>query len=619
MVMFVAEKPNFFLEVTQLLDKTMGFTVNLLLGYFILISGFPPIQVSIFFALLFCNFFYSVYIKKKFRFYKIMNEIRILNNSIFIISFIATSANLNGLWLAALPFFFGISNATFKLKYSVFINTLLATSILLIYYLKGTPFIDLILIAIVYITILSIIFVLVPFLQSKIIELEDEITKRIEAESHIKQLAFFDQLTGLQNRTSLLYLLEKEMAHSKRRGQNIGLLYLDLDDFKKYNDFYGHDGGDRVLQFISRELQGILRKGDITARMGGDEFIILLRDIKSRESNVIIAKKIIDHLRNTPLDLGGKLINIQVSIGCSFFPEDTSDRDELIKFADLAMYEAKKTGKNNFADFKKELAFNIEIKRNLERELSNAVQKNEFIIFYQPKFDLHRVIVGFEALMRWQSPAKGLISPLEFIPILEESGKIIEIGYWIINNVSEQLNEHEKKGIYKPISVNISPIQFENDAFISFLEEMISSGKIAPELLILEITENTLIKNLHNTRDVLIRLSNHGIKISLDDFGTGYSSLSQLSFLPINELKIDKTFINGMLEKKEIQTTIKTIIQLASKLHMNVVAEGVETLEQLEYLISLGCDLFQGYFFSKPLPPEQLFIFLEEKDKIPQT
>lgn len=619
MVMFVAEKPNFFLEVTQLLDKTMGFTVNLLLGYFILISGFPPIQVLIFFALLFCNFFYSVYIKKKFRFYKIMNEIRILNNSIFIISFIATSANLNGLWLAALPFFFGISNATFKLKYSVFINTLLATSILLIYYLKGTPFIDLILIAIVYITILSIIFVLVPFLQSKIIELEDEITKRIEAESHIKQLAFFDQLTGLQNRTSLLYFLEKEMAHSKRRGQNIGLLYLDLDDFKKYNDFYGHDGGDRVLQFISRELQGILRKGDITARMGGDEFIILLRDIKSRESNVIIAKKIIDHLKNTPLDLGGKLINIQVSIGCSFFPEDTSDRDELIKFADLAMYEAKKTGKNNFADFKKELAFNIEIKRNLERELSNAVQKNEFIIFYQPKFDLHRVIVGFEALMRWQSPAKGLISPLEFIPILEESGKIIEIGYWIINNVSEQLNEHEKKGIYKPISVNISPIQFENDAFISFLEEMISSGKIAPELLILEITENTLIKNLHNTRDVLIRLSNHGIKISLDDFGTGYSSLSQLSFLPINELKIDKTFINGMLEKKEIQTTIKTIIQLASKLHMNVVAEGVETLEQLEYLISLGCDLFQGYFFSKPLPPEQLFIFLEEKDKIPQT
>lgn len=432
-------------------------------------------------------------------------------------------------------------------------------------------------------------------------------TKRIQ--NKIRYLAYNDSLTGLPNR--IVFMEGLREAITKNKEKKCAVIVVDVDDFKIINDILGHDYGDEVLKNIAFTLKNSLPQNGIMARTSGDEFLILLNDVKDSIDISKLCDKILNNFK-FPLIVNDNRIYTSVSMGIAMFPEDAETSKELLRNSDTAMYKAKNSGKNTYNFFNKEMTETIIRKAAIEKYIREAISKEELQIYYQPQIDAksHR-IKGFEALIRWKSVQLGWVSPNEFIPIIEENGMIIDIGKWIIEEVCRQNEEWKKKGYkYETIAINISPIQLHHHNFIEELEQCMANYRIDAKDIEIEITENILM-NIHDRNiEVLKRLRDMKFNIALDDFGTGYSSLSYLRVMPINKLKIDKSFIDYIETDNNNRDITEGIIELSHKMGMQVVAEGVENESQLSILKDMNCDSIQGYYFSKPLPKEQAEQFL---------
>jgi diguanylate cyclase (GGDEF)-like protein len=445
------------------------------------------------------------------------------------------------------------------------------------------------------------------------------------AEEEIRILAFYDGLTGLANRMLFLDRLNQEISKAKRYKQHFALLFLDLDQFKRINDLYGHHVGDLLLKNISETLQKCLRNSDtasriskdesetIIARFGGDEFIILLPDIHDAENTAKVANRILHQIPAT-YNLDGHEVSITTSIGISMFPADGEQPDLLLRYADSAMYHAKDTGRNNYQFYKESLNAAVSERFNIEKDLRKALERDEFLLYYQPQLNLAtRKIVGAEALIRWIHPQKGMIPPDKFIPIAEESGIIIDINKWVIHTACKQNKKWEKLG-FPPvrIAVNLSGYQLATQDIIETIKDALQSYNLDPSNLEVEITENILMQEEAESVNILNQMKDLKLRIALDDFGTGYSSLSYLTSFPVDVIKIDRSFVMGCTEQKNNLIIIRAIIAMGHSLGMKIVAEGIETEEQLKLMTEYGVDEAQGYYFKPPVSPEDFVKLLEK-------
>lgn len=418
-------------------------------------------------------------------------------------------------------------------------------------------------------------------------------------------MARTDSLSGLANRNSLQEFLDRLIPTAKRKKEEFAFLFLDLDHFKTINDSLGHNIGDELLQKISGILKKVLRPNDFIARVGGDEFVLIIQDYKSNLELTNIIKRVQKQL-SKPWVIQTHPVETTCSIGIAIFPQDGKDQISLMKSADIAMYEAKKHGRNQYHFFTKELNDKLLKIINLNKQMRIALKNGDYQLFYQPKVCLKdSKIIGVEALIRWIDKEKGFISPSDFIPLAEENDFIIELGDWIVEEALNQYLDWKNKGIDIVMSINISAKQFLQNRFAENLIEKINSKKIEPNRIILELTEYILIDQNNSVYSTLRKLNEFGVSISLDDFGTGYSSLSYLKKYPIDYLKIDKSFIDDSCNSQG-KVFIETIVKMGQTLNMKIVAEGVEMQEQVEYLKSISCNLYQGYYFSKPIKAKEL-------------
>ncbi len=442
----------------------------------------------------------------------------------------------------------------------------------------------------------------------------NENLQRISQEQ-IKKLAYYDTLTGFSNRDFFKELFNQAIVNAKENNKLMGVLYFDLDNFKQINDVFGHDAGDELLRHAAKNIQKCaldlekngLQSNAILARLGGDEFIIVLNNIADVEDAKRVADQIIK-LSYKPYTTKGKEIVVSASIGIALYPIHGESSDELMKKADIAMYFSKQHEKGGYTVFNEKMNTVLINKIGIENDLRKAVERNELVLFYQPQFQLSQnTIVGFEALLRWNHPTKGFLSPDEFIPIAENTGLIIAIGAWVIQEACRQCQEWHMNGFEGVrVSVNISPRQFSDANLIAVIKNALNDTGLDPRYLDIELTEGMIMLNDQKTLDLLHKFKEIGVKISIDDFGTGYSSLRYLSQYPIDILKIDKTFISYVNENKKNATVTKAIIDLSHNLNLSVIAEGVETIEQLNYLKINGCDIIQGYIISRPLPNKEI-------------
>jgi len=425
--------------------------------------------------------------------------------------------------------------------------------------------------------------------------------RRVEA--IIRHQASHDQLTGLANRLLFNERLSLALANAHQNAEMLAVIFLDLDRFKNVNDTLGHPVGDLLLQGVSRRLTNCLRVGDSIARWGGDEFTVLLYNINSPEEATLICQKIIQSL-SSPFDFDGLELYTKASLGIALAPYDGEDAETLLKNADAAMYKAKQRGRNNYQFYTRAIGSKVSEELNLENQLYKALKKSEFVLHYQPQINLNTgKIVGMEALVRWQHPERGLIFPDRFIPLAEETGFICKIDEWVMRAACLQNREWQLLGLPPMrIAVNLSCRQFLQPNTVQTIAEILSETELNPEYLEIEITETIAMTDVNFTVSVLQHLQEMGIHISLDDFGTGYSSLWSLKNLPLNNLKIDKSFVADLQEGSSGATIVKVAIALGQGLNIQVIAEGVETAEQLAFLQSLHCEIGQGYFFSKPIP-----------------
>ncbi len=451
-----------------------------------------------------------------------------------------------------------------------------------------------------------------------------DITDRRLTQERLSFLANFDSLTGLPNRVLFRDRLAQAMARAKRSGAPMALMFLDLDNFKVINDSLGHAVGDELLREVAERLKGCLRQVDQVARgggeeaftvsrLGGDEFTVIAEQLASAEDAALIARRILDALE-AEVELRGQEVHVSASIGISMFPSDDSDLDGLVRHTDMAMYRAKAMGRGTFAFYSTELSAEVAARLQLESQLRRALERQEFVLYYQPKADLQTgQVSGVEALMRWHAPGRGLVQPDRFIRVLEDSGLILPVGAWAIRTACAQLAAWDKAGL-PPLSlaVNLSARQFRQPYLARFIEDTISEAGIDPTRLELELTESLLMEDNEATRSVLTALANLGVRVAMDDFGTGHSSLSYLKRFDIDTLKIDRSFVAALPEDPEDNAIATAIVALGRSLHMKVVAEGVETTAQAECLRDMGCDEFQGYLLSRPLAPE---IFVEWLDQ----
>lgn len=438
-----------------------------------------------------------------------------------------------------------------------------------------------------------------------------DITARKKAEEDLRILANFDPLTGLPNRTLFQDRLNHGIAKAHRADSIVALFFLDLDRFKHINDSMGHHIGDLLLKAVAHRLQGTIREGDTVARLGGDEFTIILEGVAKIKAATVIAEKILIAFQ-TPFLLDDKTLIVSPSIGISIYPDDALDATSLIKYADTAMYHAKSLGRNNFQFYTEKLNQYATRHVQLEASLKQAIQENELYLAYQPKFDIAtQEIVGFEALLRWESPSLGAISPVEFIPLAEETGFINQIGHWAINQACYQLAKwHDMGFIEVSIAVNLSARQLQAD-IISTIEVALAVSGLPASALELELTESMIMGNPQESVAILSQLKSLGLTIAVDDFGTGYSSLSYLKRFPIDTLKIDREFVRDITEDPDDAAITTAIIALAHSLELNVVAEGVETQAQLDFLLQQGCDQVQGFLLSRPLSPKDCLALLK--------
>ncbi len=445
------------------------------------------------------------------------------------------------------------------------------------------------------------------------------INARKKAEVEIRKLAFYDPLTNLPNRRLLIDRLKHEINAAKRHNSIGAILFFDLDHFKNLNDSLGHDAGDELLVQIARRLLHQLRSEDTAARLGGDEFVILLTNLSTNQDYAILKIRKVTEKIHLALQeiyyLKGHEYHLSISIGITLFPQPGQKVNDLLKQADTALYRAKSKGRNNYQFFRQEMQEAAHNRLLIEKELHTALSSHQLSLYYQPQINAEGQLVGAETLIRWFHPEKGLITPNQFIPVAEESGLILKLGQWILDHAFAQMKLWQQTHVLKPeqkLSINISPKQFRQENFVREITELLHHHDISADLFIFEITENLFLYEIDETIDKMQQLKKLGVSFSIDDFGTGYSSLAYLKRLPLTELKIDKTFINDLDIDNNDQVIIETIIAMAKHMQLRVIAEGVETSNQLNFLLRHGCYHYQGYYFSKPLDHEAFQSYLTQ-------
>jgi diguanylate cyclase (GGDEF)-like protein/PAS domain S-box-containing protein len=437
-------------------------------------------------------------------------------------------------------------------------------------------------------------------------------------ERKLWQMAHLDSLSGLANRALFEQRLLQEIFAAKRSGQFGAVIFLDLDDFKKINDSLGHKYGDKVLQEVAKRLQTILRTEDTVARLGGDEFIILLSGLTHNLDDAekmagSVAQKVLDTLLQVYL-IDSQELQISASLGITLFSTAFDESTEkLLSQADIAMYAAKTEGKSTFSFYHPGMQEQANKRLSIETELRFALQNDQIILFYQPQYGSGHQLLGFEALVRWQHPEKGMISPDDFLPIAEETGLIIELGERILYLACHQLAAWHSQGFEVPhLAINISPVQFNHFNFVESVISALELTGVNPYAVMLEITESLIIKDVNEVIEKMRLLKQRGIRFSIDDFGTGYSSLAYLQRMPIDQLKIDRSFVQDITRNENDAALVNAIIAMAGSLKLDIIAEGVETFEQVDHLVGCGCNAFQGYWFSRPLPGAEVLAKLDK-------
>lgn len=440
----------------------------------------------------------------------------------------------------------------------------------------------------------------------------EDISAQKNAENEIERRKYTDTLTGVANRYAYLQRMETLLQSSANREYHHAVLFLDLDRFKQVNDTLGHSIADEMLISVTQRIQSVLKNKDIVARYGGDEFIITITNIHHMQEAVQVAEKIV-HLLSEPLPIDEQNIYISTSMGISLYPEDGTTLETLVKKADQAMYYAKQNGRNQFAFYFDDLKIDSKRVLLLDNELRKAIKQNDFTLNFQPKISLEdETVIGMEALIRWTNDQLGFVSPAEFIPYAEETGLIIPISECVFRLACEaHLRLREEMDNVLPIAINISSIHFHQSDFIDTVKMIFEAYNCSPQDFELELTERTVMNNERDSIRKLVQLKNMGFKLSIDDFGTGYSSLSYLVQFPLDYLKIDRSFIQYITSIADKQAVVDAIIQMAHRLHMKVIAEGVEQKDQVKLLEKLGCDMIQGYYYAKPMPLDEFVAFLE--------
>ncbi|MCL5237839.1 MAG: EAL domain-containing protein [Nitrospirae bacterium] len=433
-----------------------------------------------------------------------------------------------------------------------------------------------------------------------------DITERKQMEEAMRYQAYHDILTDLPNRMLFMDHLALELNQARRNRTALAVMFLDLDYFKNINDTLGHSVGDQLLKEVAGRLKACVRESDTVARIGGDEFNILLPDIAHTEYVAAIAKKI-NSIFKRPFIIENHELHVTTSIGISIYPEDGGDSEPLLKNADIAMYHAKEGGRNNYQFYNPIMNIRSIERMTLENSLHRMIEHGELVLYYQPQLDIgSRKIISAEALVRWQHPELGLLSPAQFIPLAEEMGLITPIDEWVLHTACAQNRVWQKAG-YPPmrVTVNLSAQRFQQPNFVDTISHVLYETSLKPELLELEITESTAMQNINLTIDNLSRLAGMGIRVTMDDFGAGCSSLGHLKKMPVKKLKIDRYFIRSLTTDPDYRAIVNAVISMAHNLDLGVVAEGVETNDQLSFLSSSHCDEMQGYLFSKPLPADR--------------
>lgn len=440
-----------------------------------------------------------------------------------------------------------------------------------------------------------------------------DVTARKEDQERMKFMAYHDALTGLPNRHMYNEYLETALDRCERNNQNLGVMFIDLDRFKFINDTLGHDAGDELLKLVSERLKESIRERDFVSRLGGDEFAVLLEQVNEEEIRKISTQIITAF--SPPFTIKNKGFYITPSIGISLYPQDGQEKEILNSKADTAMYLAKKRGKNNFQFYIHEQGDSLDWSFMLEQKLKHAIENHEFYLEYQPKFNLRtETIYGVEALVRWKQPELGVISPIEFIPIAEEIGLIVPLGKWILQEAGKQHKKWLDAGIRIKMAVNVSVKQFEDPCFVETVRQVLTENNLPAKSIGLEITESVM-QNIQQSSMIIQEIKELGLKISIDDFGTGYSSLSVLSKLPIDNVKIDKSFIHESTTNSNAASLVKTIIEMGKNLNFDLIAEGIETKEQAEFLIRNECYFGQGFYYSPPLSAGEVEKLLTKTQK----
>jgi diguanylate cyclase (GGDEF)-like protein/PAS domain S-box-containing protein len=458
-----------------------------------------------------------------------------------------------------------------------------------------------------------------------------DITTRKRAEEQIVKMAYYDLLTSLPNRYLFKDRLNQAILYAEKYKKLPAIIYLDLDDFKRINDTFGHNFGDKLLRAVSDRLENNIRRIDTLARveeeklettiarLGGDEFTILLREIKETQDASRVAQRIVD-LFSEPFHIENRMIFISTSVGIALYPNDGKDVDTLLKNADTAMYHAKEKGRNHYQFFSEHMNIEALERFSIENSLRSTTDKEDFQLYYQPQYDSFTdKIIGVEALIRWMHPDRGMLLPDKFIPIAEESGLIIKIGNWVLKTACKQNRAWQLAG-FPPIyvTVNISGMQFKQKNFAESIAQTLLDTDLEPQYLELELTESILMEPTDTTFDTLNELKATGVRLAIDDFGRGYSSLGYLKRLPIDTLKIDRSFVRDIVSNSDDRAIIKAVISLARTLNLRVIAEGVETYEQLTYLREQGSDGIQGFLLGKPMTPNSFIKLLKQEDQ-PQS
>jgi len=438
---------------------------------------------------------------------------------------------------------------------------------------------------------------------------DEELARR---EEELAFLATHDALTGLPNRTLILDRVEQMLARSRRSQTPVAALFVDLDNFKSINDTLGHGVGDELLRAVTARLGGVVRDADALGRLGGDEFVVISEELSLAAGPELVAERLLDALQQ-PFKLGAdKQTRLTVTASIGIAAGEHTSPEELLRNADIAMYRAKWDGKNRYAVFETGMQDSIQNRMELEMDLREALENREFLLAYQPTFDLSDMSpTGVEALIRWQHPVRGLIQPDDFIPLLEETGIIMEVGRWVLDEACAQGAAWRRAGYSIGMAVNVSGRQLDSDQLVADVEGALTRGGLEPDALTIEITETTLMRNVEETARRLTAIKRLGVRIAIDDFGTGYSSLAHLQRFPVDALKIDRSFISGMRDNLEGETLIQTLVQLGKALSIETFAEGIEQQDELSVLRGQNCDSGQGFLFARPLDVAETEKFLQ--------